>query len=310
MSITSAFALGFSTAYENTTGGTCAITQASAYYASKSVRPFTDLGIRPTMMLGGTSGANVAALVDHGVAADNTLPAGTGYFIRTSDSARSVRWPGMTSTVASWNHAPDGLNLSYIDNSAGTGSDTITGKTDVLFYLTGLATVPGITSNTYLPGAVADHLTSTGGNLTGTGQMSALRWLEAGASASYGTVTEPCNFTAKFPDPANLVDAYNRGGTVVEAYWKSVNWPGEGIFVGEPLARPFGRAVVSYDAARTLTIRTTSLVPLQNYNLLAADSPAGPFTIVQSGIQVPWHRMATITLVNATRAAYRLAQAP
>jgi xylose isomerase len=28
---------------------------------------------------------------------------------------------------------------------------------------------------------------------------------------------------------------------LIEAYWKSVAWPGQGLFVGEPLARPWGR---------------------------------------------------------------------
>ena len=42
-----------------------------------------------------------------------------------------------------------------------------------------------------MPGALADHLTSSGGMLTDSGQMSALRWLEAGATGSYGTVIEP-----------------------------------------------------------------------------------------------------------------------
>jgi hypothetical protein len=28
---------------------------------------------------------------------------------------------------------------------------------------------------------------------------------------------------------------------LIEAYWKSVAWPGQGIFIGEPLARPFGK---------------------------------------------------------------------
>jgi uncharacterized protein (TIGR03790 family) len=69
--------------------------------------------------------------------------------------------------------------------------------------------------------------------------MSALRWLEAGATASYGTVVEPCNFTAKFPQPALAITRYTRGETVLEAYWKSVMMPGQGVFVGEPLAAPF-----------------------------------------------------------------------
>ena len=42
-------------------------------------------------------------------------------------------------------------------------ADSIMGKTDVLFYVQGLASVPDIDTDTYLPGAVADHLTSYGG---------------------------------------------------------------------------------------------------------------------------------------------------
>jgi hypothetical protein len=32
---------------------------------------------------------------------------------------------------------------------------------------------------------------------------------------------------------------YLRGSSLIEAYWKSVAQPGQGIFVGEPLAKPF-----------------------------------------------------------------------
>jgi hypothetical protein len=31
------------------------------------------------------------------------------------------------------------------------------------------------------------------------------------------------------------------GATAIEAYWKSVAWPAQGLFVGEPLAAPYGR---------------------------------------------------------------------
>jgi hypothetical protein len=64
-------------------------------------------------------------------------------------------------------------------------------------------------------------------------------WLDAGVTASYGTVEEPCNYTQKFPQASILMEHYFRGETVIEAYWKSVQWPGQGLFVGEPLARPF-----------------------------------------------------------------------
>jgi len=69
--------------------------------------------------------------------------------------------------------------------------------------------------------------------------MSSLRWLEAGATGSYGTVVEPCNHLSKFPHPGAVMWRYAEGATLIEAYWKSVAWPGEGVFIGEPLARPF-----------------------------------------------------------------------
>ena len=69
--------------------------------------------------------------------------------------------------------------------------------------------------------------------------MSSLRWLEAGATGSYGTVVEPCNIPGKFPDPVVMMKHYLAGETLLEAYWKSVLMPGQGLFIGEPLARPY-----------------------------------------------------------------------
>jgi hypothetical protein len=82
--------------------------------------------------------------------------------------------------------------------------------------------------------------------------MSSLRWLEAGATASYGTVSEPCNHWQKFPNPTVLLKHYVQGNSAIEAYWKPA-WPGReeksGLqgasrrsdsFIGEPLAaRPY-----------------------------------------------------------------------
>jgi uncharacterized protein (TIGR03790 family) len=109
----------------------------------------------------------------------------------------------------------------------------------VLFYFTGLAHVERIGTNRFLPGAVADHLTSYGGVLVGSSQMSAMEWLRAGAAGSYGTVVEPCAFPAKFPSVPILMRRYLAGETLIEAYWKSVAMPWQGIFIGEPLAAPF-----------------------------------------------------------------------
>jgi len=68
-----------------------------------------------------------------------------------------------------------------------------------------------------------------------------LSWIEAGATASYGTTSEPYSHLAKFPHPQLLLMFYVQGASALEAYWKSVAWPQQGLFVGEPLAAPFAR---------------------------------------------------------------------
>lgn len=235
MGITSAFAFGYNAAY----CGGCRTTQASPYYASGSGRPWRDHQIRPSMMLGAATLSAAQALIERGVAADGSRPSGSGYLLRTSDAARSVRWDDLQALAISGSGLP-GVRMVYSDNSAGTGSNLVTDRSDVLFYFTGLATVPGIATNRYLPGAAADHLTSHAGRLPdANGQMPVTAWLDAGATASYGTVEEPCNHTGKFPQASVLVRRYTAGDTLLEAYWKSVARPGQGLFVGEPLARPW-----------------------------------------------------------------------
>jgi uncharacterized protein (TIGR03790 family) len=307
MSVSAAFALGFDDKYCNTSGGACGSTASVDYYNSSSARPFTDHGLRPAMVLAGVTEADVIALIDRGIAADDTFPTGDGYFIRTTDTARSVRWPSFVSTVDYWDY-PEGLELTYIDNQDGSGSNVIENTSDVLFYFTGLANVASIETNTYLPGAVADHLTSYGGQIPDSGQMSIVRWLEAGATASYGTAVEPCNYTQKFPETNVLLPHYFRGETIIEAYWKSVMWPGEGNFVGEPLARPWGAHDVDF-ADGTLTIRTTFLDPAKVYELSGAQVESGPFTVLLGGITVAQHERTTITLEGATDPFIRLAEA-
>lgn len=120
-------------------------------------------------------------------------------------------------------------------------ADFIANKKNVLFYFTGVMHVRGLDTIRFVPGAIGDHLTSAGGNLAGGSQMSSLRWLEAGATGSYGAVVEPCNHPQKFPHPGIVINRYLKGETLIEAYWKSVAWPGQGVFIGEPLASPYAR---------------------------------------------------------------------
>ena len=73
------------------------------------------------------------------------------------------------------------------------------------------------------------------------GQSTVLDWIASGATASHGTVSEPCNHLQKFPHPQWLLLHYLQGSSAIEAYWKSVLWPQQSLFVGEPLAAPFAR---------------------------------------------------------------------
>jgi uncharacterized protein (TIGR03790 family) len=227
MSVTTAFAAGYDEAF---CAKGCKATRQSPYFNAASRRPHADFGWRPAMLLAGTGFDDVKALIDRGVAADGTRPRGTGYLVSTSDALRNVRsrfFPGIILMQS------DRFLFELIK------TNTVTYRTNVMFYFTGLAKVDGIDTNHFLPGAIADHLTSAGGKLTDGKQMSSLRWLEAGATGSYGTVVEPCAFTQKFPRPDIVINRYLNGETLLEAYWKSVAWPGQGVFIGEPLAAPF-----------------------------------------------------------------------
>ncbi len=227
MSITSAFAFGV---HEEYCASGCTTTRPDPYFDTWGKLPYSDLGIRPAMSIAAEDFAHAKALIDRGVRSDGEAPQGTAYLVTTGDPQRNVR----------------SAEYQYGERVAGHEFDfhVVTGPApedpaDVMFYFTGAAVVPGIERIRLLPGAVADHLTSFGGMLTDSSQMSSLRWLDAGATGSYGSVVEPCNFLGKFPNVGVLMAHYLAGETLLEAYWKSVQMPGQGLFIGEPLAAPF-----------------------------------------------------------------------
>jgi uncharacterized protein (TIGR03790 family) len=293
MGITSAMAFGYDAKY---CASACAATAASPYFDSESGRPWTDHGIRPSMMLGVSNLAAAKSLIDRGVASDATYPAGDGYLLRTNDAARSVRYPDYVGLPALWS-GDGGLWLNYIDNSASAASNSVSGKTQILFYFTGLVTVPDLASNRFAPGAAADHLTSFGGYLpSGNGQMPITAWLSAGATASYGAVEEPCNFTQKFSKASVLMNHYFRGATLMEAYWKSVQWPGQGLFVGEPLAKPFR------DSPQFAVFGTQYLISTR-----AMRANASYALEYRTGASATWVRLASF---NVARAQAQTVNAP
>jgi uncharacterized protein (TIGR03790 family) len=300
-SITSAFTYGIDA--DHLTSNNCGATPVNPYYDSRSTKPYTDFGIRPSMMLAGVSATSVRATIDKGLEADRNFPKGNGWFVKTADNVRSTpRYQDFQTTVQNWNR-PEALSMTYFDHLANGGRSEIKNTSNILFYETGLANVASINTNKYVPGALADHLTSSGGDLFGTEQMSALRWLEAGVTASYGTVTEPCAHAEKFPAASVLVKHYFLGNTALEAYTKSVRQPSQGVFVGDPLARPFGTRATLVNGI--LSIQTSSLEPGTNYNLYSGRSAIGPFSRIAT-VAVPTYQFATINLAGMKAPFYKL----
>lgn len=224
-SITSAISQGIATMRWQ---GNCNLTVSNPD-AGKA--PGAALTLKPSMMLTAGSGlADSIALAKRGSDAGRLTQDGQVVFWKTEDNARSK---------------PREDLMDRATRLYGKQVDIVTAKSyeswkDTIGLQTGLAVLPDLDGIQFLPGAFADHLTSFGGVIEGkNSQTPATAWIKAGATASYGTVREPCNYPEKFPDPTKLLSSYLGGDSILEAYWKSVGMLTEGLFIGEPLARPF-----------------------------------------------------------------------
>jgi uncharacterized protein (TIGR03790 family) len=227
MSVTTAFAAGYRPEFCQPG---CARTLVSPLFDSAGWLPVDTVDWYPAMLLPSDDENLAHSLIQRGMAADSSKPPGTLYLIRTEDRKRNVRastYPDIAAGLKS--------RLRVVQLSAPMRVEI----PDAIGYFTGVARVDELSRIRFRPGALADHLTSVGGVLDGTDQMSALEWLRQGATASYGTVSEPCAIPDKFPNVGVLFEHYRRGETALEAYWKSVAMPGQGLFIGEPLSRPF-----------------------------------------------------------------------
>ena len=237
-SITGALTMGFD---GSLCSNTCAPSKRSTFFGATSTQPFKDHQMRLSMLLASRDVEAAKALIDRGVQSDGTLGLRGGlpvfaHYVTTSDAVRSQR---------QLMFPPAGMLSRFGIDVVLDQTDALRNADRVLLYMTGRATVDGLDTVKFVPGALADHLTSFGDILDKPhGQMSAQAWLDAGATASYGTTSEPCSHLQKFPNPQALLLFYVQGATALETYWKSVLWPQQGLFIGEPLAAPFARGAV------------------------------------------------------------------
>lgn len=217
--------------------GNCNLTVANP---DAGLAPGAKMTAKPAMLLNGGQGLQSSIdLIDRGKSSDATNPAGELLLVVTNDLARSS--PREASMKRAELEFPKQVRVVNLD---GTSND----ERPLIGYQIGKSNLSNLARLRFLPGAYADHLTSSGGALNDNkGQTTISEIIRSGATASYGTVREPCNFAAKFPDPERMARNVIFGDTLLEAYWKSVAMATEGLLIGEPLARPFSLLDVTLD---------------------------------------------------------------
>ncbi|MCZ7634331.1 MAG: hypothetical protein M5U20_12740 [Phycisphaerales bacterium] len=180
----------------------------------------------------GNSAAETIAMIDRSAAVDGTRPAGTFYFMQTTDQARSGP-----------RHNAYPAAVSAITNLGGQAEHLFAvlpeGRHDCLGIMTGIATLDVPSANlTILPGAFCDHLTSYAATFDVGAQTKMSHWITNGASGTWGTVEEPCNYPGKFPHARAHV-YYFQGMSLGESVFRSVSYaPFQGLLYGDPITRP------------------------------------------------------------------------
>ncbi len=197
----------------------------------------------PSMMLGfmGTNGNTrdeIRACLERGVQADGTRPDGTVCFITNSD---------VRSTCREWEFPPTVRELQQAGVTALITNAFPAPATALLGVVMGASDIPMSPARTFLPGAMAEHLTSFGAAFDDSGQTKITEWIRAGATASAGTVTEPLSIWTKFPH-ARFYVHLAAGCTMLESFYQAIRCPLQILLIGEPLASP-------WTPASTLTLR-------------------------------------------------------
>lgn len=163
--------------------------------------------------------------------ADNTQPIGGVYFTLTGDVRTTARKPNFAVAVDALRSM--GIEARVLEQKLPERRDNVIGLTCGTANFNWPAT-----GSKFLPGAIADNLTSTGGLMPNKGQTKMTEFLRAGAAGASGTVVEPYSFQEKFPHPMIHVH-YARGCSLAESFYQSVYGPYQQLLVGDALCQPY-----------------------------------------------------------------------
>ncbi|MFO1513424.1 MAG: TIGR03790 family protein [Verrucomicrobiota bacterium] len=228
----------------------------NSYYASeqafRQAKPASAPGpsFLATMLTAGSL-AQAKSMIDQGVNADATFPNSTVLLAKSSDMLRNIRHYLFDNAIFNVRLSPaNSYSIARVNADIPSTSPALLGLQTGLAYFS-------VPANSFVPGAMADSMTSFGGIIFGANdQNTALTFIHAGASGSYGTVTEPQPITDKFPNPQNYF-YQSRGFSLAECYYQSLRIPYQGLIVGEPLAAPFQKpATGSWSGATSNAVLT------------------------------------------------------
>lgn len=184
-------------------------------------------------MLTATNYDEALRILQRGVASDGTFPTQRVWLAKGSDVYRNIRY-------LQFDDALFNARLLGRPNLARTNNSTPNGLTNLAGYLNGMYQF-NIRPDCFAPGALADSLTSYAGRIfENNDHTTLLRFLNAGAVASHGTVVEPCAWLGKFSSP-QIYFYQARGFSAAECYYLGLTNPYQGLLIGEPLAAPFAR---------------------------------------------------------------------
>lgn len=189
-----------------------------------------------TTMITASNLASAKMMVDQGVAADGSFPAQPALLSKSTDFGRNIRYRQFDDAV---------FNARVLGNSQLQRTNVnLFGLTGLLGFQSGAYNY-SVAGASFVPGAMADNLTSFGGQIFEPGdQLKILSFLAVGASGCYGTIVEPCAWLQKFPSPRNYF-YQARGFSLAECFYQSVTNPFQGLLLGEPLAAPFAQTAVA-----------------------------------------------------------------
>ncbi len=188
--------------------------------------------------------------------ADFTSPKGTIYFERNGDVRSKTR---------EWGFQPAADELKKLGVNAVVEDGILPqGRSDVAGATIGTAGFDWPASHSViLPGAILEHLTSFGGVLSkGADQTPCTEFMKNGASGSSGTVTEPYALQEKFPTPFIHVQ-YAKGFTLAESFYLSLTGPYQLLILGDPLCRPWAKALSVHVAGLPANLLLKSPVKLK-----------------------------------------------